>query len=67
MDGGVGFDEPELSWSTQDIEQKIGFQRWTLYRYQRLFYFSRWLDHGDFVLSGFGVSDRGLRYCRGVE
>ncbi|MEK9632911.1 MAG: MotA/TolQ/ExbB proton channel family protein [Opitutae bacterium] len=25
MDGGVGFDEPELSWSTQDIEQKIGF------------------------------------------
>ena len=28
MDGGVGFDEPELSWSTQDIEQKIGF-RWT--------------------------------------
>ena len=25
MDGGVGFDEPELSWSTQDIENKIGF------------------------------------------
>jgi len=25
MDGGVGFDEPELSWSTQDVEQKIGF------------------------------------------
>ena len=25
MDGGVGFDEPELNWSTQDIEQKIGF------------------------------------------
>ena len=24
-DTGVGFDEPELSWSTQDIEQKIGF------------------------------------------
>ena len=27
MDGGVGFDEPELSWSTQDIEQKIGISR----------------------------------------
>jgi len=25
MDGGVGFDEPELSWATQDVEQKIGF------------------------------------------
>ncbi len=24
-DGGVGFDEPELSWTTQDIEQKLGF------------------------------------------
>ena len=24
-DSGVGFDEPELSWTTQDIEQKLGF------------------------------------------
>ena len=24
-DTGVGFDEPELSWTTQDIEQKLGF------------------------------------------
>ena len=66
MDGGVGFDEPELSWSTQDIEQKIGFSGGR-YTDTNAFLLSRWLDHGDFVLSGFGVSDRGLRYCRGVE
>ncbi|SVE30474.1 uncharacterized protein METZ01_LOCUS483328, partial [marine metagenome] len=25
MADDVGFDEPEMSWSTQDFEQKIGF------------------------------------------
>ena len=44
MDGGVGFDEPELSWSTQDIEQKIGFSGGRYTDTNAFFTFFSWIN-----------------------